>query len=340
MTKFFERPNVQMSIVLVFGLSAVCLVMFLQLRIGGYPYVTSVVNRHCVVSIKDPNFPRWLRAFLASEKLRQRKEARKYIDAYSEKILYNPSSAEAYSQLGAVWARLGENELAKKFLSKSIELSPSADAFFHRGLVYGDEHFHELAVKDFDAAIKLSPTNAEYYRERAWSRACIKPATGAYEDFSTSIRLKRDARTLIGRAMLSYVILRDLKGALRDAQDAELQAPGYIPAIDLQSRVLLSMGNIEEARRLSKIVVFQDMVMAIPYVEAHARACMILGDKRRAADDYALALCLARFGDNAQSKFCSIYRDRAKLRYELRDHMGWAIDLLRSQFRQIFRTAQ
>ena len=205
--------------------------------------------------------------------------------------------------------------MAKKFLSKSIELSPSADAFFYRGLVYGDEQFHELAVKDFDAAIKLSPKNAEYYRERAWSRRCC---------------------TLIGRAMLSYVILRDLKGALRDAQDAELLAPGYIPAIDLQSRVQLSMGNIEEARRLSKIVVSQDMVMAIPDVEAHARACMILGDKRRAADDYALALCLARFGDNPQRELGSIYFNRAKLRYELRDYVGWALDLLRSQFRQIF----
>lgn len=140
--------------------------------------------------------------------------------------------------------------------------------------------------------------------------------------------------------MLSYVIQRDLKGALRDAQDAELLAPGFIPAIDLQSRVLLSMGNIEEARRLSKIVVSQDMVMAIPYVEAHARAWMILGDKRRAADDYALALCLARFGDNAQRELGSIYFERAKLRYELRDYIGWALDLLRSQFRQIFRTAQ
>ncbi|MBX3075139.1 hypothetical protein KF728_02715 [Candidatus Obscuribacterales bacterium] len=340
MSKFFERASVQMSIVLVFGLSAVTLSMFLQLRIGNSHRVSASVVEHLgVVNIKDPNFPRWLRTVFASEKLQRRKEARKYIDAYSERILYNPSSVEAYSQLGAVWARLGEIELAKKFLSKSIELSPSADAFFYRGLVYADEHFHELAVKDFDAAIKLSPANPEYYRARAWSRGCIKLSTGAYEDFSTSIKLKRDARTLTDRGLLSYFILRDFKGALRDAQDAERLAPGFIPAIALQSRVLLSMGNLEAARRLSKIVISEDMAITVPYVLAHAQSCEIIGDKERAADDYRLALCLARVDSDAHCRLDGIYYARAHLRYELRDYFGSAIDLLRCYFRQVFRTA-
>ncbi len=334
----FERPNVQMSIVMMFGVLAVCLTMFLQLRMGNSRRVSAfVVNDVGVVNIKDPDFPRWLKAFLASEKLRQRKKARNTIDAYSERILYNPSSAEAYSQLGAVWARLGENKLAMKCLSKSIELSPRADAFYYRGLVYSNERLHELAIKDFDGAIKFVPTEALYYRARAWSRGCIGQSKAAYEDFSTSIEIKRDAATLTERGLLRYLLLRDCKGALRDAQDAERLTPGFIPAIALQSRVLLSMGNVEAARRLSKIVISEDMAITVPDVVAHAQACEIIGDKDRAADDYRLALCLAGVNGNAHGECAHIYWARAKLRYQLRDYIGSAIDVLRYHFRQIFR---
>ena len=63
----------------------------------------------------------------------------------------------------------GNLALARKFMSKAIQLDPNyARYYYFRGVIYGKELFDDSALEDFSQAIRLDPNYADPYDSRAF----------------------------------------------------------------------------------------------------------------------------------------------------------------------------
>ncbi len=80
-----------------------------------------------------------------------------------------PSSTEAFSNRGDMYANQGQYDLAIAEYNRALELNPSyAEAFNNRGFAYGQQGQWDEAFADINRALELNPRYAMAYNNRGW----------------------------------------------------------------------------------------------------------------------------------------------------------------------------
>jgi tetratricopeptide (TPR) repeat protein len=123
----------------------------------------------------------------------------------------------AYIARGEAYRRKRMLEEALRDFDKAIELDDNnADAFYDRGFIYTLREDHVSAIKDYDAAIRLNSSDASSLNNRCWSRAIIGHLRLAMEDCNAALRLRpnfADARDSRG---FTYLKLGQFDLAIAD----------------------------------------------------------------------------------------------------------------------------
>jgi cytochrome c-type biogenesis protein CcmH/NrfG len=96
----------------------------------------------------------------AAQEQRLTEDQAKRILALEKEVTANPSSAEAWSQLGNLYFDTDNYESAIKAYEKSLALNPNnANVQTDLGVMYRRNGHPEEAVKAFDKAIEIDPTH-------------------------------------------------------------------------------------------------------------------------------------------------------------------------------------
>lgn len=83
---------------------------------------------------------------------------------YEAEVKANPRDAEAYTNLGFAYFRLGKNEEAIKELRKAIKLDPkSATPHYYLALLYQAQGNIEKAIGELNLVVKLNPRHELAY---------------------------------------------------------------------------------------------------------------------------------------------------------------------------------
>ena len=100
------------------------------------------------------------------------------------KIGIEPNNAEAHTNLGAVYQKLGDNQKALQEYSKAKALNPkNLTTRFNLGTLYQGQKEYELAIKAYDDVIQMEPNNttARYYKASCLSE--LKQFEKAAEEY-------------------------------------------------------------------------------------------------------------------------------------------------------------
>ncbi len=133
----------------------------------------------------------------------------KAIKDYNEAIRLYPKFAEAFTNRGVAYGRLGrrraegKEENFKKAINdhdEAIRLDPQlAEAFYNRGLVYRSKGAHDRALNDYNEAIRLNPRLAKAYRLRGAAHQKAGRHDLAMQDYEKSYALGSRHRWLLAR---------------------------------------------------------------------------------------------------------------------------------------------
>lgn len=88
--------------------------------------------------------------------------------AYLQAAHLEPKMTEAYSNLGVIGVKQGQNQKALSYLDHAIRLSPgSAEAHMNRGVALSNLGNRNAAISSLRRAIALKPNYGNAYRNLA-----------------------------------------------------------------------------------------------------------------------------------------------------------------------------
>ncbi len=116
------------------------------------------------------------------------------IEIYTEYLVKNPKSAEAYNWRGMAYEDLGELNKALADVNRALELSPNySDAYNNRGEVYRRQNKFVEAMNDYRKASELEKDFAEPHYNMALILEAQKKNELAVREFDTYLKLKPNA---------------------------------------------------------------------------------------------------------------------------------------------------
>lgn len=122
-------------------------------------------------------------------------------DAYEQFIAANPKEPEAFTNLGLVLAKLGDEEAALKTYSSALRLDEKlVTVLSNRGTLYLKLHRYDDAIRDFSSVLTQEPSNADALYKRAYSYCQKGSPKKAQEDLAKILQVQPthdDARTLL-----------------------------------------------------------------------------------------------------------------------------------------------
>ncbi len=117
------------------------------------------------------------------------------IATFSEAIRIDVTSAVAFNNRGAAYAKKGDNDRAIADYTEAIRLDPrSAFAFYNRGLAYAKKGDGNRAISDYSEAIRLDPRSAGAFYDRGLAYAKKSDNDRAIADYSEAIRTRPQER--------------------------------------------------------------------------------------------------------------------------------------------------
>lgn len=124
-------------------------------------------------------------------RLRNRKQFRAAIEAFTQAIAADPKMAGAYENRAYCAIQLENFEGALGDVNKAIELDPKlAIAYSDRAKIYNERGNTKQAIADFSRAIALAKDkpNYTYYQDRGCLYQETGNDTGAMEDFTSGLK--------------------------------------------------------------------------------------------------------------------------------------------------------
>jgi tetratricopeptide (TPR) repeat protein len=144
---------------------------------------------------------------------------------YTEAVRLDPRSAFAFYNRGLAYAKKGDGNRAIADYTEAIRLDPrSASTFYDRGLAYQKRGDNDRAIADYTEAIRLDPKNASALNNRGFLYETKGDNDRAIADYSAAIRLDPDAARYFcnrGRAKLKN---KDASGRADVAKARQLDA--------------------------------------------------------------------------------------------------------------------
>lgn len=156
--------------------------------------------------------------FLMGICLHRKNEIDETINYFRKSIEINPSFANAYSSLGALFRNRFRNELeqAINYLQKAIELNPNlAEAHYNMAVCLQDKGQIDEAIAYLQKALKLNPNLVE-----------------AYYYMGMCLQNKGELDAAIGKLQEAIAIKPEFTMALRATEDfTKCKQSGYAPAV-------------------------------------------------------------------------------------------------------------
>ncbi len=160
----------------------------------------------------------------------------------------NRYKALAYTNMGDIYRKRGEDSLAAYYYNLSIKIdSALAVSYNNRGMYFLNKNKIREAKKDFTKAVSLSADYAEAINNLGWVLTLEGELEQALKYFNRSVELNPDySFAYDNRGYLKYV-KRDPDGAILDFNKAILLNPALNQAYINRGRTFASMKNYKNA---------------------------------------------------------------------------------------------
>lgn len=162
-----------------------------------------------------------------------------------EAALRLKENRKSYANLGAVYAKLGDEERAVRAFTRAAEIDPaSPEPHVGFGILYATLGRPAEALASYARAIELNPRYAQAYLNRGSVRAEMGDAEGAIEDFRQAVALE----PLFAQAHYNLAVLEARRGELAAAISGYERTVALQPSF-IQARLNLGILYAKEGRR-------------------------------------------------------------------------------------------
>lgn len=186
---------------------------------------------------------------LPAKDAKERAKNRGYAEAdYLRAIEVNPSVAEPYNNLGALYVDTGRNGDAVVYLSEAVARNPRYfTALMNRAIAYYRQGRTTAALQDFNSALKLRDNEPLLFLNRALAYYDMGMYESALDDLSYLIHLRPDdARAYLERARV-FIRMGYPANAYADLEEAVTIKPTYALAYYYMGDLLFRQGNKDQA---------------------------------------------------------------------------------------------
>ena len=231
------------------------------------------------------------------------------IEEYTEAILLDPDSADAYFLRGWAHVAKGGHDLAIRDYSQAIRKKPRyAEAYFGRGWVYEQLDKDDMAIREYDQAIRLKPN----YSEARFSRGILNfygdQLAVAANDFSSVLADADDSLRLY--ALLWLYLSRVRSGANGDR--TLMESAGNLGLDEWPGVIVALYQGSADVEQVLAAAIDED---PLKQLENECVAYFFLGQYRLINGDYAGA---AEFFRKTLATGMTSYRQFAAAEEELR----------------------
>ena len=134
---------------------------------------------------------------------------------------YGDFTAEDYFSWGVAFHQQGENEKAKDYYGKALELNPRyTEAYYNRGVAKGASGDHQGAIADYDKALELNPQYTEAYNNRGNAKGASGDHQGAIADYDKALELNPQLAEVYNNRGEAKDALGNHQGAISDYTEA------------------------------------------------------------------------------------------------------------------------
>jgi tetratricopeptide (TPR) repeat protein len=137
------------------------------------------------------------------------------------------TGSEEYNSRGIVKSIMGDYTGAMDDYNQALKINDAnGNAYFNRALILYEQKQYLPALKDFDMAIQIKP-DAEIYNRRANAKCRLNDLRGAFDDYSSAIKMDSAyCVAYLNRGLLKYA-LKDYKSAIDDYNVCIKLQPDY-----------------------------------------------------------------------------------------------------------------
>lgn len=136
-------------------------------------------------------------------------------DYYAQALALSPQAAHLRNEWAAVYVQMGERELARACLERSLETDPRfAETYRDRAELALHAREWDAAMADYDEAARLGPTDARALRGRAYALSQL----GRIDEAIAATRRLLELEPQDVTSLKNLAILCEKKGLTREAQ--------------------------------------------------------------------------------------------------------------------------
>lgn len=252
---------------------------------------------------------------------------------------------------GVTLSKLGKDEDAVSWYSKSIDVEPSSEAFNNRAWMYINLGKFPQALQDCNTAIDLNLESRDLYHTKGLALVGLNRYEDAFNAYSKSIDIKPSPKAFGDRAKVYYQFEKFIE-AIQDCNAAIKLDPDFVFAYRLRSIAYGSLEKFDNALQDCNIVIelepkvagnysnralvfekkgqydeaFKDYEKAIKldpnFAHSYVNRGVLYfntGEYSKALNDYNKAIELG--ANNV------VFANRARVKYELDDKSGACEDI-------------
>jgi len=140
---------------------------------------------------------------------------------YERASALEPDNAEYLTNLGAIYAKMGDGNNALSNFSKAITRNPNhAVAYLNRSIIYQQQGNYSGALSDIQTYIKFNPYNPDLWYESVKLKRYLRRPNEAIQDLNTALKYKNTNGLYYYERSRSYYELGNITNARSDYQIA------------------------------------------------------------------------------------------------------------------------
>jgi TonB family protein len=139
------------------------------------------------------------------------------VEYYKELVIANPTSAEAYYQLGKFWYKKDHYPFAIDAYKKAISLKGEVfTVYYDLGELFYRQNEYKKAIEMYEQASKIKPDFIEAHFGKGWSQVRLRDFAEAINTFTGLVKI-RDDLDIKHKAYLNIAPLYEILGRIDDA---------------------------------------------------------------------------------------------------------------------------
>jgi len=178
----------------------------------------------------------------------ENKEPEKALAYYEKTVKLDPHYAEAYNNMGLIYANRWETEKSIDYFQKSVAAQPREKSYCNLGRAYASLKKYPEALAAFESALTLNPSSAQAYTlmGRVWYDQNDLPQARAY--YQKAFQYAPDSHELQNNMGLISMAEKNYDEALMHLPEAVTAQPNYAEAYYHLAEVYSQMGQAGPSR--------------------------------------------------------------------------------------------